>query len=102
MTTGMSRQVVAIKNWLTGQRLALLVVDWAGGSGATAVQAHWADDVPRIIANGDFLATKVQRNRGYFQQKHSLIVDRNPKGLNCRKVDRSAINPPSMQYDAEG
>ena len=89
------------KELANGSAIGVVGFGWGWGFKATAVQAQWADDVPRINANGDFLATKVQRNRGYYQQIHSLIVDRDPKGLNYRNVDRSAINPPWMQYDAE-
>ncbi len=37
--------------------------------------------------NGDFQTTKVQGNRGYYQQMFWLVVDRDPEGLNCRPFD---------------
>ena len=47
---------------------------------------QWAD-VPRMDVNGDFQTTKVQGNRGYYQQMLWLVVDRDPEGLNCRPFD---------------
>ena len=69
-----------------GQLLVCLAVVWVGGSCTTAAHAQWAD-VPRVDVNGDFQTTKVQGNRGYYQQMLWLVVDRDPEGLNCRSLD---------------
>ena len=77
---------LALKSWFSGQLLGVLALASFGGMCTTTAQAQWAD-VPRMDAHGDFLTTKVQGNRGYYQQLFWLVVDRDPKGLNCRPVD---------------
>ena len=52
--------------------------------GAGRVQAQRAD-VLRPNTHGDFLTTLVQGNRGTYQQRYWLVVDRDPGGLNCRE-----------------
>jgi hypothetical protein len=41
-------------------------------------------DVPRADRYGNFLSTRMQGNRGVYQQTYWLVVDRDPAGLNCR------------------
>lgn len=77
-----------MRHWSAGQLLGLLSLVWGGGSCTTAAQAQWAA-VPRMDVNGDFQTTKVQGNRGDYQQMLWLVVDRDPEGLNCRPLDGS-------------
>ena len=72
--------------WLIRQLLGLLALASFGGVCTTSIQAQWAD-VPHRDASGDFLTTRVQGNRGFYQQKYWLVVDRDPEGLNCWPVD---------------
>ena len=76
---------LVLKGWLTQHLWSVLALASFGVVFTTAAQAQWAD-VPRIDAAGDFLSTKVQGTRGYYQQKYWLVVDRDPEGLNCRPV----------------
>ena len=80
---------LVLKGWLTHHLLSVLALASFGGVFTTAAQGQWAD-VPRIDSAGDFLSTKVQGNRGYYQQKYWLVVDRDPEGLNCRPVGGGA------------
>ena len=77
---------MALRHWSAGQLLAWLAPAWIGFSCTSAAQAQWAD-VPRMDINGDFQTSKVQGNRGYYQQMLWLVVDRDPEGLNCRPLD---------------
>ena len=77
---------MVLRHWSAGELLGWLALVWVGGSCTTAAQAQWAD-VPRMDVNGDFQTTKVQGNRGYYQQMLWLVVDRDPEGLNCRPFD---------------
>ena len=77
---------MVLRHWSAGELLGWLALGWVGGSCTTAAQAQWAD-VPRMDVNGDFQTTKVQGNRGYYQQMLWLVVDRDPEGLNCRPFD---------------
>ncbi len=77
---------MALRRWSVGKLLGWLALVWVAGSCTTAAHAQWAD-VPRMDINGDFQTTKVQGNRGYYQQMLWLVVDRDPEGLNCRPFD---------------
>ena len=76
--------------WLTRQLLGVLVLTSLGGMYTMSAQAQWAD-VPRRDASGDFLTTRVQGNRGYYQQMYWLVVDRDAEGLNCRPLDGGEV-----------
>ena len=80
---------LVVRGWLTRQLLGVLAVASFGGVCTTSAQAQWAD-VPRRDASGDFLSSRVQGNRGYYQQMYWLVVDRDPEGLNCRPVGGGA------------
>ena len=41
-------------------------------------------DVPETDKDGNFRSTRMQGNRGVYQQTYWLVVDRDPAGLNCR------------------
>ena len=60
---------LVVGGWLTRQLLGVLAVASFGGVCTTSAQAQWAD-VPRRDASGDFLTTRVQGNRGYYQQMY--------------------------------
>ena len=81
---------MTIRSWLFGQLMGWLAVVSASGFSTSSAQAQWAD-VPRMDASGDFLTTRVQGNRGYYQQMYWLVVDRDPEGLNCRPVDGGEV-----------
>ena len=81
---------LVVKGWLTRQLLGVLAVASFFGGCTTSAQAQWAD-VPRRDASGDFLTTRVQGNRGYYQQMYWLVVDPDPEGLNCRPVDGGEV-----------
>ena len=78
------------RGWFAGHLLGVLALVSFGGVCTMSAQAQWAD-VPRMDANGDFLTTKVQGNRGYYQQKFWLVIDRDTEGLNCRPVDNGEV-----------
>ncbi len=77
---------MALRHWSTRQLLEWLALVCVAGWWPITARAQWAD-VPRSDVNGDFQTTKVQGNRGYYQQKFWLIVDRDPQGLNCRPMN---------------
>ena len=81
---------LVVKGWLTRQLLGVLAVASFFGGCTTSAQAQWAD-VPRRDASGDFLTTRVQGNRGYYQQMYWLVVDRDAEGLNCRPLDGGEV-----------
>jgi len=60
------------------------------GSGTTVAEAQVAD-VPAFDNNGDFQSSRVLGNRGTYQQKQWLVVDPDPKGLNCRDNQFSVV-----------
>jgi hypothetical protein len=41
-------------------------------------------DVPEVDRAGNFRSSRVQGNRGFYQQGYWLVVDKDPAGLNCR------------------
>ena len=41
-------------------------------------------DVPEVDLAGNFRSSRVQGNRGFYQQVYWLVVDQDPAGLNCR------------------
>lgn len=51
-------------------------------------------DVPTFDKKGNFHSTKVPGNRGSFQQLYWLVIDKDPKGLNCRA--RTANDKPEV------
>ena len=77
---------MALRPWSARQLLGWLALICFGGSYTSAALAQRAD-VPHMDVNGDFQTTKVQGNRGYYQQIFWLVVDRDPQGLNCRPFD---------------
>jgi len=40
--------------------------------------------VPEVDQAGNFRSSRVQGNRGFYQQVYWLVVDQDPSGLNCR------------------
>jgi hypothetical protein len=42
-------------------------------------------DVPAFDRNGNFPSSKVQGNRGFYQQRYWLVVDKDSRGFNCRQ-----------------
>lgn len=50
-------------------------------------------DVPATDKSGNFRSTRMQGNRGVYQQTYWLVVDRDPAGLNCRNSKFSARGP---------
>ena len=81
---------LALKSWFSGQLLVVLALASFGGMCTTTAQAQWAD-VPRTDSSGEFLTTRVQGNRGYYQQMYWLVVDRDPEGLNCWPVNGGEV-----------
>ena len=77
---------MAFRQWSAGQLSGWLALVLFGGMCTTAALAQRAD-VPRMDMNGDFQTTKVRGNRGFYQQRFWLVVDRDPEGLNCRPFD---------------
>lgn len=55
-------------------------------------------DVPEVDRQGNFRSTRVQGNRGFYQQTHWLVVDRDPGGLNCRPFKPDNKPEVSLQY----
>ncbi len=55
-------------------------------------------DVVRPDANGNFLTTKVQGNRGEYHQMLWLVIDQDHKGLNCRSLGGDAVPLVSLDY----
>ena len=51
-------------------------------------QAAWAQraESPLPNASGDFLSSQTQGNRGPYEVRHWLIVDRDPEGTHCRSL----------------
>jgi hypothetical protein len=41
-------------------------------------------DVPEVDQTGSIRSSRVQGNRGFYQQLYWLVVDSDPAGLNCR------------------
>lgn len=77
---------MALRHWSARQLFGWLALICFGGSCTTVALAQRAD-VPRMDVNGGFQTTKVQGNRGYYQQIFWLVIDRDPQGLNCRPFD---------------
>jgi hypothetical protein len=48
-------------------------------------------DVPNYDRAGDFRSTRVPGNRGPYQHLLWLVIDRDPKGLNCRDFRGSVV-----------
>jgi hypothetical protein len=63
--------------------IALAFSTWA--SPALAQRA----DVPQADNAGNFRSSRVQGNRGFYQQLYWLVVDKDPAGLNCRLLHSS-------------
>ena len=78
------------RGWLTRQFLVVLALTSLGGVCTISAQAQWAD-VPRRDSSGEFLTTRVQGNRGNYQQMYWLVVDRDPEGLNCWPVNGGEV-----------
>jgi len=57
-------------------------------------------DVPEFDKDGNFRSTRVQGNRGFYQQLYWLVVDRDPNGLNCRKFTPNDNPEVSLSYGA--
>ncbi len=55
-------------------------------------------DVVRPAANGNFLTTKVQGNRGEYHQMLWLVIDQDRNGLNCRSLGGDAVPLVSLDY----
>jgi hypothetical protein len=53
-------------------------------------------DVPATDRSGNFRSTRMQGNRGVYQQTYWLVVDRDPAGLNCRN-SKFRSRGPSLQ-----
>ena len=51
-------------------------------------QAAWAQraESPLPNASGDFVSSQTQGNRGPYEVRHWLIVDRDPEGTHCRSL----------------
>ena len=81
---------LVLRGWFTHHLLGVLPLASLVGLSTTSAQAQWAD-VPRRDASGDFLTTRVQGNRGYYQQMYWLVVDRDAEGLNCRPLDGGEV-----------
>lgn len=50
-------------------------------------------DVPATDRYGNFRSTRMQGNRGVYQQRYWLVVDKDPSGLNCRRARYSSPEP---------
>ena len=51
-------------------------------------QAAWAQraEPPLPNASGDFLSSQTQGNRGLYEVRHWLMVERDPEGTHCRSL----------------
>ncbi|MGB3612989.1 MAG: hypothetical protein WBA10_04280, partial [Elainellaceae cyanobacterium] len=57
----------------------------------TGVAQAQTADTPEFDANGDFHSTRVLGNRGFYQHRQWLVIDRDRDGLNCRDVSGSVV-----------
>jgi len=74
-------------------RTTAKLIDNVVKAGVLLITSTWLNpalaqraDVPQVDRNGNFRSSRVQGNRGFYQQTHWLVVDRDPAGLNCRKM----------------
>jgi hypothetical protein len=75
-----SRATTRLKDDIVKIGVALIISAWLNP--ALAQRA----DVPEVDRDGNFRSSRVQGNRGFYQQTHWLVVDRDPSGLNCREM----------------